>query len=333
MKIFEFLSKNSYTMLPSTKNPRVVLLVDNASLAQQSFKLYNPFSLKAKIFKKVIQFKAVYLNQFFKLFFAQKKDKSQFVSFLEKELQQKILVSLYSATNKNKVVLQLQTESAKIIGYLKYPMNNLGVKYIKNEIKAINILSKKELVSSYLLSREYKKKPFLLLPEVEGEITKIDQNILTSILLRFEREMEYSLSTHPRIENLKKILIEQNLNSYIPLVEKLVFYSTKKYKLVYEHGDFAPWNIIKQKDTYTPFDFEYFIEDGLEHFDLLKYYYQVAKLLKMKEGVSLIEYISKKIEIYEFETLLSLFLLKEMAQIKEEGGSFEFEEKILGLLE
>ena len=333
MKIFEFLSNNSYVSLPSSKNPKVVLLVDNASLAEQAFKLYNPFSFKAKAFKQVMQFKAIYLNKFFKLFFAEEQEKSEFVSFLERELDQKILVSLYSATNKDKVVLQLQTEDAKVIGYLKYPMSDLGVKYIKNEIHAIEILSAKNLVASYLLSKKYEEKPFVLLPEVDGDIKQINQHILENILLRFERGKRYLLSKHPRIENLKAILIAQNMNKYLALLNTLSLSSRQEYQLVYEHGDFAPWNIIKQKDVYTPFDFEYFVEDGLEYFDLFKYYYQVARLLKMKEGKALMTYLSKKIEIDEFEIFLALFLLKEMAQIKESGGSFEFEEHLLGLLE
>jgi len=333
MKLFEFLSNNSYVTLPSSKNPKVVLLVDNVSFSEQSFKLYNPFSLKGKVFKKVIKFQAIYLNKLFKFFFTQVEKKSEFVSFLEKKLKQTVLVSLYLSTNKDKVVLQLQTDSAKIIGYLKYPMSDLGIKYIKNEIKAIETLSDKNLVSSYLLSQKYEGKPFLLLPEVDGDILQINQDVVKNILLKFERGKRYLLSNHPRIENLRVILIAQNMNDYLFLLTTCSLLSTQEYQLVYEHGDFAPWNIIKQKDEYIPFDFEYFVEDGLEYFDLFKYYYQVARLLKMKEGKALIIYLSQKIEIDDFEIIFILFLLKEMAKIKEAGGSFEFEKNLLGLLE
>ena len=333
MRIFEFLSENSYLMLPSSKNPKVILLVDNPSLAEQSFKLYNPFSIKARVLKKIVKFNLIYFNRCFKLLFAQKRERSKFVSFLEKELNQKVLVSLYSATNQNKVVLQLQTTKAEIIGYLKYPLNDFGAKYIQNEIVAINTLSKKGVTRPYILSKIYNKRVFLLLSKVDGDITKIDREILDDILVKFKREDSFYLSMHPRIKGIKERLIEQNLKQYIHLIDRVVLSSTKReYQLVYEHGDFTPWNIIKEEDRYTPFDFEYFVEDGLEYFDLLKYYYQIGKLLKLKKGIELIEYIYKEVEIDEFKILLSLFLLKEMALIKEEGNSFKFEENLLTLL-
>ena len=52
MNATDFLSSNSYIYLPTSKNPKVALVVDNSALAQNAFKLYNPFSQKAKLFKK-----------------------------------------------------------------------------------------------------------------------------------------------------------------------------------------------------------------------------------------------------------------------------------------
>ena len=94
-------------------------------------------------------------------------------------------------------------------------------------------------------------------------------------------------------------------------LDKLCSKSKKEYRLVYEHGDFAPWNIVKVKDDYVPFDFEYFVEDGLEYFDLIKYYYQIGNLLEKKTNDELKKYIYSKIKFDEIEIIYELYLIKE----------------------
>jgi hypothetical protein len=102
---------------------------------------------------------------------------------------------------------------------------------------------------------------------------------------------------------------------------------------VYEHGDFTPWNIVKVEEQYTPFDFEHFVEDGLEYLDLIKYYYQVGKLLEGLNGKELITYIAEEIKIEEMRELLQLFLIKEIVRNKEEGEPYNFEVEMIETME
>ena len=120
---------------------------------------------------------------------------------------------------------------------------------------------------------------------------------------------------------------------YVAKVENIIKNSTLNYQLVYEHGDFTPWNIVQVEKNYTPFDFEYFVEYGLEYFDVIKYYYQIGKLLKHKNSEELITFVVKKIEIQEIKTLFELFLIKEIVLSEIEGVCCEFEKEILEKLE
>ena len=86
-------------------------------------------------------------------------------------------------------------------------------------------------------------------------------------------------------------------------------------------------------DEYIPFDFEHFVEDGLEYFDLIKYYYHIGKLLEGKKDKELVVYITKQINIKEVKDLLQLFLIKEIIRNKEENESYAFEENILEKME
>jgi hypothetical protein len=104
------------------------------------------------------------------------------------------------------------------------------------------------------------------------------------------------------------------------------------YREVYEHGDFAPWNIIQTNTGLVPFDFEYFEEIGLEYLDELKYHVQIENLLKAKTGLELIDSISAKVNISEFQIMFQIFLIKEILTKTKGNESIGLEESLLQLL-
>jgi len=332
MNDIDFFSSNSYLFLPTKNRPRVALSVNSKKITKNAFKLYNPFSRKAKIFKQLMLWFAIYFRYIIRFSYV-KKEKSQFIIYLEDKLKQPLNVSIYFATIQDKVVLQLQSTDASILGYLKFPLNDLGEKHIENEIEAIKILSKNKIVEPFILSDKYQKKSFFLIKELKGEIKSVDRKNIDIILKQFYKDKKYPLLLHPRIKKLQYLLTENSMTYYLSKLNDISKDSIINYKSVYEHGDFAPWNIIKVNDRYIPFDFEYFEEDGLEYFDLIKYYYQIGRLLKSKQDKELIDFIFNNIKIQESKELFELFLIKEIVINKIEDKSFEFEEKIIKILE
>lgn len=326
----DFFSSNSYIYLPTKKNPKVVLAVDSAVISNNSFQLYNPFSSKAKILKKTTAFLFCKTNQLArKILKADIKSKSYFINHLEEQLNLNLVSSLYYATAKDKVVLQLQTSDAKIVGYLKFPISKIGIKHIETESKAIERLSAHGVIQNALIYDHYEDKPYLLLRNLNGKTGVFDQQQIGKLLLKFDRGEKHSLVSHPRIVNLKKNLIKLELENYIALLERACQKSQYQYTLVFEHGDFAPWNIVKVKGELIPFDFEYFVEDGLDSFDLIKYYFQIGRLLDKKEVGELIDYIYKNLNFHEKEILLVLYLIKELIQNKKENVDSSFELQML----
>jgi hypothetical protein len=65
------------------------------------------------------------------------------------------------------------------------------------------------------------------------------------------------------------------------------------------------------KDEYIPFDLEYFEEDGLEYFDLIKYYYSIGSLLKNKDNIELKNFVCSSINAKEIESIYEIFIIKE----------------------
>jgi len=330
MNVDEFYSIGCSINLPSPKAPKVTLAVDSASISHNAFQLYNPFSRKAKILKWIVSTVFYYANPLARLLFSTCHcEKTELQKHLEQSLETPLYLSVYRATAKDKVVLQLQTKNAEIIGYLKYPLNKTGVLHLENEKKAIDILSEKNIISSYKQYDYFKDKPFLLLEPLDGVISHVSQTDLDELLKAFKREKTFLLSEHPRIIQLQEKLITHNMNRYQVILLSLCQRSKQKYALVYEHGDFAPWNIMCVNKKYIPFDFEYFVEDGLEHFDLIKYHYQTAFLLEKKSGHALVEYICKKINLTDGLCLLQLFLIKEIIRCHIANETYVAEAELL----
>ena len=324
-----FFSSNHYLFLPTRNDPKVALAVDSCLLSKKSFKLYNPFSASGKLLKKICYFSFYNFNFIFKLIFAVKKDKGDFMIFLEKKLNRSLTSSLYFSTIKDKIVIQLKTSESEIIGYLKYPLNKIGIQHIESERNAIDILNNNKIIDNYLLYDNFNGLPFILLSPLEGEITEIGQQELTELLLKFIRKQRYTLTNHPRIIGLIQSLKINNLQNFIPLLQEISKNSIHQYNLVYEHGDFTPWNIIKVDNSYVPFDFEYFVADGIEYFDLIKYYYQIGRLLNNLNGKELFDFIATNINELEINKLIQLFLIKEILIRKEHGQIYDFEEGFL----
>ena len=332
MIVTNFLSSNAYLYLPSKKNPKVILAVDDAKITQNSFQLYNPFSKKGKILKKISRFASLYAHPFMNLFTTQA-IQSNFISYLEKKLQSKLVISVYIGTILDKVVLQLQTKEAHVIGYIKYPLNEIGYKHLQNEKKALEVLSQLNIVEPYIFYDKYQSTSFLLLPEIKGTIGIVEKRDVLQILSSLKCDTSYLLSEHPRVISLQKKLKKTQMFDLYTLLNDTIKISTKRYSLVYEHGDFAPWNIIKIENSFQAFDFEYFTEDGLEYLDLCKYYYQIGKLLENKKDEGLIDYVFENISVEEKIIVFKIFLIKEIVESLEENIIRQFEIDLLQRLE
>lgn len=332
MKGIDFFSSGKYLYLPSKFDPKVILAVNDPITARNSFKLYNPFSKKAKLLKRISSFLVLNTNRISeRIFSISNESKSDFIQYLEDKLKITIRTSLYFSTAKDKVVLQLQSDF-EIVGYLKFPMNEKGVKRLLNEKKAIEILSKKNIVDSPILFDYYKSQPYLLLKELKGEINELTIGELKSLLGKLKKNQTFRLFEHPRVKQLITDLDEIGFQEYKVMLNEVCIASKKKYLHVYEHGDFTPWNIIKSSNDYVPFDMEYFEENGLEYMDLIKYFYQVGRLLRNYSKIKLFKFICRKIKIDEIDLLIKLFLIKEILQKKIEKESYQFEKEMLKIM-
>ncbi len=327
-----FYSDNIYLSLPSLKSEKVALAIDSSALVYKSIKLYQPFSKKAIYFKRLLKFLLTNFNFIFKKVLpTQVHIKGDFIIYLEEKLDVDLVSSVYYSTANDKVVLQLLSNN-KIIGYLKFPLNEVGIMRVKNEKKAIETFSNLGIVDVYRFADYYNEIPYILINEVEGTVENVAHDKLIVLLDKFKKIETFRLNAHPRILQLFIGLKNNNLYEESNILESICNKSTIYYHEVFEHGDFAPWNLISNQIDVIPFDFEYYEEFGLEYFDIIKYYYQIATLLENIPVDKILNFINSKIEIDEIKMLFQVFLIKEILQRKENQSSTSFEKHALLVL-
>ncbi|MAC83448.1 MAG: hypothetical protein CL624_04870 [Arcobacter sp.] len=323
-----FLTNNNYIYLPTKNNPKVILNVTNKVSSINSFKIYNPFSKKAQYFKNIVSFLFIHFNFIFKNFATKNDTKSEFINFLEEKLNSSLNTSIYIATAKDKVVIQLQDKSTnQIIGYVKYPINNLGLSHIENEIKADKVFNNSILIDVF------QDTPFIVLKELKGTIGIQDDREVLNLLEELKTNKKQKLNEHPRIIEINNYLEKNKLND-LSINFKTLIETNLMLEVVYEHGDFAPWNIIKNENNELKlFDFEYFVEDGLEYMDLIKYHFQIESLLNQKKGNELINIILNKLNTENKNLIFKIYLYKEIMIKHTEKVEYENEINLLELME
>ena len=136
-------------------------------------------------------------------------------------------------------------------------------------------------------------------------------------------------SDHPRIKNLYNELCILGHDEYVKIFSSINIDS--RFKLVYEHGDFAPWNIISKSNKIHLIDLNILLRIN-RIFDLIKYYYQSYTLLYKYSNLQLVDNILNKIDNRHNKEIFILFLLKEIILKIKRGISRSREDEIIKIL-
>jgi len=328
MKVNNFLSKGKYIMLPTKQSPKVYLNISDNNIKYNSFKLYNPFSLKARILKSLVLNVNLFTNR---LNNYNSEKKGKFIKYLENIFNRSIDSSIYISTDKNKIILQLQNND-DIIVYCKVGINELGIKRLENEKHAIVLLKDNPYfkVPKIIGSGEWNSYYYLIFEPIEIKKVYLEKSELQKILKSLYKNLSHPLNRHPRIIKLYKFFKDRDCHKFIENMNKYLLNNNIPTKEVYEHGDFAPWNITKNNNNLYLFDFEHFEERGIENLDMLKYFFQIQYLLKKKKKKELVKYL-KKLKIKNIEIFTIIFLLSEIKNKIEEKKDYRFYESLLNL--
>ena len=94
------------------------------------------------------------------------------------KLKTEIITSIYYATDKDKIILQIQSKNKQeILGYIKLSLTENGKERIKNEKKGIGIFQKLDLIpADYLIfDGEFEELCYVFLKTIDGSIDYLEQ--------------------------------------------------------------------------------------------------------------------------------------------------------------
>lgn len=260
--------------LPNTMKPRMFLLDQSFRQRWRHSYLYPAFRKTARLYRLALRLKtALAVTSSY-----QKPGlKWELGEFLQPILPnvESVVVLLGTPGPVQKITVQLW-DTDNVVGYLKFATKPLAQVRLAREH---NVLSKlpdgiAPMVISY---RAFNGGMALLTTPIAGEpvSASLDStNEAMKYLTRLQQMPEFPIDQHPWVVRMRN----QHAESIDGWLDAL---SDRSWPLVFQHGDFVPWNVIRDTDgRLTAIDWEYGTVIGFPKLDLAYYILQIAALMR-----------------------------------------------------
>lgn len=259
--------------LPNWHQPRLIFPATKSSRNRLRYALsYPAFKKIARLYRYYLGTKAFTGHLDMQISHS---DNTEFLEFLRlSDLGVVIPVIIIGTPGPTqKLTLKLYDQSQQVVGYLKFgesPICRQRLQQEENMLRTLPVGLGPKFIKSGSIGNGWG----LLITPVPGNpmspylpSPKSVWRLLTSLI----QKEAFAIDKHPRIVQLMK---------QSPEVEKWLSV-LKKYQwpICYEHGDFAPWNLLQHHRKLCAIDWEYGHIEGFPFFDIIYYYTQVAWLV------------------------------------------------------
>jgi len=305
---------NRFALVPNSKNLRWVIPVDNRYVASNSLSLYNPQSLKGKLFKYTANCLSRSGIQRIlgrdRLFILSNGNAEQ--ASLKRLIQDLLEVDdIYFAFSNGtpgyyrKTTAQAMSEKGEILAYVKIADVEQTQKLLIQEGKILSLLAKlnisKGIIPELLYTGHYNGNGLIMQSAPSGRTRKGPKQLNISHI-EFLAEVFNQTSTQEfflesdRWIRLKKNVEsiqgrinndwQQRLQTTLNICESELGEKVIQFGLC--HRDFTPWNTyIVNKRLYV-FDWEYAVEQGIPFWDILHFSSFPAMLVHRCSGKKII---------------------------------------------
>ena len=298
--------KENVIALPNWKTPRILLCVKDLDILNMFIeKIFNACRWKTKIYK----YGLVRWAKTGKKFLTKKNNFNTYaIKYIVKNLDylkvNSIAIIPGRPTPIQKIKILLLDNSKYIAGYIKFSYLKLAQKRLKQEYEILSNIPRGLGPEPWKLENLLQGVALLISP-IEGFPIKASLPPPKEVL-NFQKklviEREIKLEDHPWIKKLS----EKGF-SYWKWLEPL---ERRKWDVVIEHGDFAPWNLICDSDgKIWAIDWEFGDLCGFPYLDIIYYFLQVSAL------------------IYKWDPIKAFKVTKEYLQTR-----FNFDKKIAASL-
>ncbi|MBC8231740.1 phosphotransferase [bacterium] len=303
-----------YALVPSHHAPRWLIPLDNRRVTSASLRLYNPSSLKGKVFKHILSNLAYLGIQRFwgrdRLLVASKVDAqdASLATFLQYLLNVRDISLAFSTGTLGyyrKTTAQVMSKDGRVLAYAKIASTPQAQRLLAQEAKVLRSLAELRLstgnVPRLLYSGQFHGSE-LLVQSAPSERTRKGKKQLDRRHIEFLAEIfnqtctrksfsesEYWILVRRSVESLRARISDEwrrRLQNGLKICESAL--ARKVIPLGLCHRDFVPWNTYLERWRLYVFDWEYAVEQGIPFWDIFHYFSFPAMLVARSSGKQLI---------------------------------------------
>ena len=188
-----------------------------------------------------------------------------------------------------KITVRVLGEQSEVLGYLKYAEKEAARTRLEHECRLLDDLPD-EIGPRRLKFGHFGEGEALLTTVLEGKRVPATLHLdgaLMDLLASLVVSSPMPLEAHPWVRSVR----EQIGSELDPWFEILI---EKQWPIVVQHGDFAPWNLVRRPTgTLGAIDWEYGSLEGFPHLDLAYYVLQVLALIHRRAPWTAAEYAAR----------------------------------------
>ena len=304
-----------YALVPNRHKPQWLILLDNQRVASASLRLYNPQSLKGKLFKHIVSNLAYLGIQLVwgrdRLLVASKRDAqdASLTKFLQELLYVRDICLAFSMGTPGyyrKTTAQVMSRDGRVLAYAKIASTPQTQKLLMQEAKVLCRLAELHLSAGYvprlLYAGQFHETELIVQSAPSGKTRRgsrrLDKKHIEFLAEIFNQtstrksflESDYWIHIKKDVESLQERIRDEwqkRLQNGLNICESAL--ANKVIPLGLCHRDFVPWNTYLEQGRLYVFDWEYAIEEGIPFWDIFHFVSFPAMLVARCSGKQLID--------------------------------------------
>ena len=303
-----------YAVVPSYHTPRWIIPLDNRRVASASLRLYNPGSLKGKVFKHIVSnlaylgIQRVWARDRLIVVSKGNAQDAFLATFLRELLEVRDICLAFSTGTPGyyrKTTSQVMSKDVRALAYAKIAGTQQAQKLLMQETKVLRRLAELHLSTGHIPRLLYAGQFHgneLLVQSAPSEKTRkgprrLDRRHIEFLAEIFNQtsarksflESDYWIRIKKDVESLRERISDEwqrRLQNGLNICESAL--ANKAIPLGLCHRDFVPWNTYLERRHLYVFDWEYAIEQGIPFWDIFHFVSFQAMLIARCSGKQLI---------------------------------------------
>ena len=324
---------HSYGILPSRKNPRLLLPLDDSRATLRALDIYVPYQKRARMLKGGLERliaggSKLWARDRISVPAGGLAGLESLVLETTGEERPLFSFSLGTPVQARKFTVQAMRPDGSILGYLKVPLNDNAAERVRHEAATLTQLNCSSLlrphVPSVLFAGEWHGQSVLFQSAGEGQPGPARFNGLHSRFLHLlRRASAVQRSGGALVEEMGtrwETALAQLDAGWREIGRDALRMAARELRGAeiacgLSHGDFAPWNTRVREDRLFVFDWESAEWDMPIWWDLFHFDLQVGALLQQESGIEM-----AKLDAPAWNGLYLLYLLKSVVRCAEDGA-------------